>query len=101
MSCDCRHGDDSLKFPLFGPAPMGPVERWPEYFVPTPAQPGAGYYFCPSCRVGLAAAREMVGLPPLVEETASPPTVWARLGHFLDWLVSGEVSINSPAIHSR
>lgn len=97
--CNCDHGTPELKFPLFAPQPMGPQERWPVYFVPVATHPGAGYYFCPCCMVGLDAAREMVGLPPLEPET--PPTRWERIKRFLQDLRLPETYPNSPAIHSR
>ncbi len=100
MSCNCNHGALELKFPVFAPQPMGPAERWPVYFVPVQTYPGMGYYFCPCCMVGLDAAREMTGMPPLVIDQP-PLTRWGRFMRFLQDLRLPETYPNSPAIHSR
>lgn len=75
MACDCIHQYHAFKFPIFGPAPIGPTNRWPVYFVPSsaPEDAGFGHYYCPCCKDGLAEAREAAGLPK--EEEPAGPTL--------------------------
>lgn len=75
MACNCVHVSQHMRFPVFGPQPRGPADRWPVYFVPDASEPGFGHYFCPKCQDGLAQARAQASLP----ELDGDPSVWQRL----------------------
>ena len=78
MACICAHANRHIEFPVFGPQPTGPSDRWPVYFVPDASDPGAGHYYCPRCHDGLVEARANAGMPKLEEDT--PPLSWLELG---------------------
>lgn len=91
MACNCDHGNRGLKFPLFGPQPLGDTSRWPEFFIPDPTAPGFGHYHCPSCRDGLVEARAKAGLPKLENGLKIAPwrKVLNAVESFFDFLFDG------------
>lgn len=76
MACTCIHANQHMRFPVFGPQPAGPAERWPVYFVPDLADAGFGNYYCPKCQDGLAQARAAACMEMPLD---SVPTWWERV----------------------
>lgn len=98
MACKCEHKHTGYNFPIFAPAPNGPADRWPDYFVPSIEALGYGYYYCPCCRDGLEQARETAGY-----EKQPEPQVpwWKRVIQLFRTFYAEEQEKNSSAIHSR